>query len=147
MRQQQSCCINLSAPGEQCTGLFSVHLGLNAVSGSKTAAPLSNPCLSLIWGRMLGQLQLRAGGRRPGHCHELSPPSLELHRYLCKAPTRAPRGTTVSSSGERWLRVLLSQALTSPGTLQLEKCCVLFFAIFILWLGNFMQVGAEAGWE
>lgn len=41
VRQQQSCHINLSAPGEQCTGLFSIHLGLNAVSGSKTAAPPS----------------------------------------------------------------------------------------------------------
>lgn len=41
----------------------------------------------LFWGRMLSQLQLR-----PGHCHELPPPYLELRR----AATHAHRGTSVS---------------------------------------------------
>ena len=61
--QQQSCHINLSALGEQCTGLISIHLGLNAVSGSKPSGPISNLYLSVILGRMLSHLQPRAGGR------------------------------------------------------------------------------------
>lgn len=83
VRQQQSCPINLSAPGQQCMGLFSIHLGLNTVSGSKTAAPVSNLCLSVILETMLSQLQPTAGGRQPGHCHELPPPSLELRGQQC----------------------------------------------------------------
>lgn len=83
VRQQQSCPINLSAPGQQCVGLFSIYLGLSTVSGSKTAAPVSNLCLSVILETMLSQLQPTAGGRQPGHCHELPPPSLELRGQQC----------------------------------------------------------------
>lgn len=67
--------------------------------------------------------------------------------HLWKAPTCARRGTSVSwliGAGETWLRVLPSQALCSPGTLQLEKNCVLFFAIFIHWLGKFHAGGSRS---
>lgn len=75
VRQQQSCCTHLSAPGEQCAGLFSIYLGLSTVSGSKLVAPVSYARLSLSLGTMLGS------GRRPDHCQELPPPSLELCRH------------------------------------------------------------------
>lgn len=68
------CHMNLSALGEESPRL--VFISLKAVPGSKMTAPASNPCLlSSYSGRILSQIQMRAGGTRPGHCHELPPPS------------------------------------------------------------------------